>query len=67
MPTGVYEREVRAEPVPASFDALAAQTRAVAEARRARRDGFVGGRPALREALRQLAEVADALAESDAI
>lgn len=64
MPSGVYERPA---PAPASFDALAAQTRAVAEARRARREGFVGGRPALREALRRLSEVATALAESDSL
>jgi hypothetical protein len=67
MPTGVYEREGRSVPAPASFDALAAQTRAVAEARRARRSGFVGGRPALQEALRRLAEVAEALADSPQI
>jgi hypothetical protein len=67
VPTGVYERDARAEPAPASFDALAAQTRAVAEARRARREGFVGGRAALRDALRQLAGVAAALADSDAL
>lgn len=66
-PTGLYERDAKAEPAPASFDSLASQTRAVAEARRARKGGFVGSRPALRDALHRLAEVATALAESDAI
>ena len=64
MPSGVYERP---EPVPASYDALAVQVRVVSEARRARRARVVGGRPALRDSLRRLAEVAEALAESETV
>jgi hypothetical protein len=68
MPTGVYERDVRSEPPPASFDALSAQVRSVANARRAHgQGGFVGARADLREALRMLSKIAAALAESDSI
>jgi hypothetical protein len=67
MPSGIYERQVRAEPAPPSFDALAASVRAVTDARRARRGRHVGGRPALRDSLRRLADIAAALADSDAI
>lgn len=69
MPTGVYKREgpIRLSPAPPSFDALAASVRSVSDARRARKRGLLGSRPALQESLRGLAAVATALADSESI
>jgi hypothetical protein len=47
-----------------SFSELADRVRAVGEARQALRRGFVGGKPAIRDALRELSAVAAGLADA---